>query len=72
MKILQASNYGKSEPAAGKPSMVEEYFSYIEDLDERISVAIRHRAARTPGKPRESGHKDDSRRSQGGGNARTL
>ena len=72
MKILQASNFGKSEPAAGKPSMIEEYFSYIEDLDERISVAIRHRAAKNPGKPRESGHKDDSRRSQGGGNARTL
>ena len=26
MKILQASNFGKSEPAAGKPSMIEEYF----------------------------------------------
>ena len=72
MKILQASNYGKSKPAAGKPSMVEEYFSYIEDLDKRISVAIRHRAARTLGKPRESGYKDDSRKSQGSGNARIL
>ena len=52
--------------------MIEEYFSYIEDLDERISVAIRHRAAKNPGKTRESGNKDESRKSQGGGNTRTL
>ena len=72
MKILQASNFGKSKPTAGKPSMIEEYFNYLEDLDERISVAIRHRAAKKPGKPRESGHKDESRKGQGGGGARSL
>ena len=35
MKILQASNYGKSKPAAGKPSKVKEYFSNGKPLPRR-------------------------------------
>ena len=51
MIILQKSDYGK------KYSPVEKFFDYLEELDEQISVAIRHQAAKDPAKG--SGHQDD-------------
>ena len=64
--LLQDSRYGKDY------SPVEKFFEYLKRLDERISVALRHRAAKNSGKPKEAGRKDDSKKGQGGGGTRSL
>ena len=46
--ILQKSKYGKVY------SPIEKYFEYLDELDERISVAMRHRAAQNTGRPKET------------------
>ena len=65
MIILQDSNFGKNTLP------ISPYFDYLDKLDERISVTVRHRAT---GKNKVPGHKDD-RGGDGGkkyGNIRTL
>ena len=57
--ILQDSNYGKGY------SPIQTYFDYLERLDKRISVAVRHRAARNPGKTKEP--KDPNNQGNHGG-----
>ena len=57
MKISQRSNFGK------KYSPIEDYFEYLEDLDVRILMATRHRAAKNPVKyPKGLGYKDDPKK----------
>ena len=46
--ILQKSKYGKVY------SPIEKYFEYLDELDERISVAMRHRATQNAGRPKET------------------
>ena len=64
MIILQDSDFGKTH------SPISPYFEYLDKLDERISITVRHRAA---GKNKGPGHEDD-RGGDGGkkyGNIRT-
>ena len=65
MIILQDSDFGKTH------SPISSYYKYLDKLDERISVAVRHRAARNPGKNKVPGHKDDPPGKKYG-NIRTL
>ena len=68
MIILQDSDFGKTS------SPITAYFEYLDKLDERISVAVRHRAVRNPKGNKGPGHKDD-RNGDGGkkyGTTRTL
>ena len=51
--ILQDSNYGKEY------FPIKKFFEYLEKFDKRISVAVRHRAAKNLWKPKGSGHQDD-------------
>ena len=51
--ILQDSDYGRLY------SPIEKFFSYLERLDERISVAMRHRqTSKGQGRNKDSGNKD--------------
>ena len=68
MIILQDTDFGKTS------SPITPYFEYLDKLDERISIAVRHRAVRNPGRNKGPGYKDD-RSGDGGkkyGNTRTL
>ena len=48
MMILQDTDFRKTS------SPITPYFEYLDKLDERISIAVRHRAAQKPGKPKDT------------------
>ena len=48
MIILQDTDFGKIS------SPITPYFEYLDKLDERISIAVRHRAAQPTGRPNET------------------
>ena len=55
--ILQDSKYGESY------SPIEKFFEYLERLDERISVSMRHRqAAKTQGRSKDTHHKEEKKK----------
>ena len=48
MIILQDTDFGKTS------SPITPYFKYLDKLDERISIAVRHKAAQKTGRPKET------------------
>ena len=55
--ILQDSGYGRLY------SPIQQFFNYLEKLDERISVALRHRqSGKGPEKPKDPNHRDSPQR----------
>ena len=57
--ILQDSGYSEMY------SPIEQFFDYLERLDERISVSLRHRqAGKSPVKSKDMHHKDDEKKKE--------